>query len=144
MTPVQQNLHCLPLSVRDAVSQELKKLVKLDVIEPIESSDWVSPIVMTMKKNGGIRLCVDLSEPNRVVVIDGHPLPHMEEMFAELRGGTLFSTLDLQSAYHQVVLHENSTDLTAFITHEGLFCYKRVPYGLSSAPSCFQRMMSAI
>ena len=77
-------------------------------------------------------------------MIDGYPLLHVEEMFAELGGGTLFSTLDLQSAYHQVVLHENSRDLTAFITHEGLFRYKRIPYGLGSAPSCFQRMMSAI
>ena len=50
-TPVQQKLSRLPLSVRDAVSQERKNLVKLDVIEPIDSSEWVSPIVMTMKKN---------------------------------------------------------------------------------------------
>ena len=85
-----------------------------------------------------------LREPNKAVVIDGYPLPHMEEMFAELRGGTLFSTLDLQSVYHQVVLHENSRDLTAFITHEELFRYKRIPYRLASVPSCFQRMMSAI
>ena len=59
----------------------------MDVIEPIKSSEWVSPIVVTM-----IRLSVDLREPNKVVVIDGYPLPHMEEMFAELRSGTLFST----------------------------------------------------
>ena len=87
---------------------------------------------------------MDLREPNKAVVIDGYPLPHMEEMFVELRGGTLFSTLDLQSADHQVVLHDNRRDLTAFITHEGLFRYKRIPYGFASAPSCFQRMMSAI
>ena len=97
-----------------------------------------------MKKNGAIRLCVDLGEPNKAVVIDWYPLPHMEEMFAELRGGTLFSTLDLQSAYHQVVLHENSRDLTAFIKDEGLFRNKWIHYALASAPSCFQRMMCAI
>ncbi|CAM4705892.1 unnamed protein product [Lepidochelys kempii] len=52
----------------------------------------------------------------------------------------MFSTLDLQSTYHQVMLHEDSRDLTAFITHEELFHFKRVPYGLASAPSAFQKM----
>ncbi|KAL7839056.1 hypothetical protein SRHO_G00257140 [Serrasalmus rhombeus] len=142
--PVQQKLRRLPFSVREAVSAELRKLVEQDVIEPIEASEWVSPIVVTRKKNGGVRLCVDLREPNKGVVVDSFPLPHMEEMFTELRGATLFSTLDLQSAYHQVMLHEDSRNLTAFITHDGLFRFKRIPYGLASAPSCFQRMMSII
>ncbi len=123
---------------------ELQKLVKQDVIEPVDVSEWVSPIVVTRKKDGGIRLCVDLREPNKAVVVDSFPLPHMEEMFANLCGATVFSTLDLQSAYHQVTLHEDSRNLTAFITHDGLFSFKRVPYGLASAPSCFQRMMSEI
>ena len=91
--------------MRDAVSQELKKLVELDVIEPIDSSECVSPIVVIIKKNGGFCLCEDLIEPIRADVIDGYPLPHMEEMFTELQGGTLLSTMDLQSVHHQVVLH---------------------------------------
>lgn len=142
--PVQQPLRRLPFSVREAVSQEIKKLVEQDIIEAVEASEWISPIVVTKKKDGGIRLCVDLREPNKAVVIDGYPLPHMEELFAELRGATMFSTLDLQSAYHQVTLHEDSRSLTTFITHDGLFRFKRVPYGLASAPSCFQRMMSLV
>lgn len=87
---------------------------------------------------------MDLREPNKAIVVDSFPLPHMEEMFAELSGSTVFSMLDLQSAYHQVLLHEDSRSLTSFITHEGLFRYKRVLYGLASGPSCFQRLMSTI
>ena len=87
------------------MSKELKKLVDQDVIEPVESSEWISPIVVTTRKDRPEpRLCVDLREPNKSVVVDGFPLPHMEEMFAELRGASLFSTLDLQSAYHQMPL----------------------------------------
>ncbi|XP_041940375.1 uncharacterized protein K02A2.6-like [Alosa sapidissima] len=145
ITPVHQKLRRLPFAVREAVSEELKKLVEQDVIEPVDSSEWISPIVVTTKKGGrGLRLCVDLREPNKAIVVDGFPLPHMEEMFTELRGSTLFSTLDLQSAYHQVPLHKDSRSLTTFITHDGLFRFKRVPYGLASGPSCFQRMMSSI
>lgn len=142
---MQQKLRRLPFSVREAVSKELKKLVEQNVIEPVELSEWISPIVViTRKDRPDPRLCVDLREPNKSVVVDGFPLPHMEEMFAELRGATLFFTLDLQSAYHQMPLHEDSRSLTTFITHDGLFRFKRVPFWLASAPSCFLRMMSSI
>ncbi len=76
--------------------------------------------------------------------MDSSPLPQMEEIFANLCGATVFSTLDIQSAYHQITLQEDSRNLTAFIRNYGLFSFRRVPYGLVSAPSCFQRMMSEI
>ncbi|RXN31317.1 hypothetical protein ROHU_017098 [Labeo rohita] len=101
--PVQLKLRQLPFSIRNEVSKELQKLIQQDVIKPVDASEWVSPIVVSRKKDGGIRLYVDLREANKAVVVDSFPLPHMEEMFANL-----------------------------------------VPYGLASAPSCFQRMMSEI
>lgn len=58
----------------------------------------------------------------------------------ELRASKLYSTLDLKSVYHQLELHKESRGFTAFITHEGLYQYCRVPYGLSSAPAAFQKM----
>ncbi len=143
--PVQQKLRRrLPLSVCDAVSAELCYLEQHWIIENIDSSEWVSPIVVNQKKTGGIRMCVDLREPNKAVVVDSYPLRLIEDILAELRGAVLFSTLDLKHAYHQVELHTDSRDLTAFVTHDGLYRYKRVPYGLSSAPSAFQKMMCTI
>ncbi|KAJ8333804.1 hypothetical protein SKAU_G00411230 [Synaphobranchus kaupii] len=144
VTPVHQKLRRLPLSVRDAVTDELNRLLAAGVIEKIDASEWISPIVVTQKKTGGIRMCVDLREPNKAVIMDSYPLPHMDELLSSLRGATVFSTIDLASAYHQVPLHEDSRDLTASITHEGLFRFLRVPYGLSSAPSAFQKMMATI
>ncbi|CAI5683364.1 unnamed protein product [Oreochromis niloticus] len=142
--PIQQKLRRLPLSVREAVSAELKNLEEHGIIEKIDASEWVSPIVVTRRKTGGIRMCVDLREPNKAVVVDSHPLPLIEDILSELRGAVMFSTLDLKSAYHQLTLHEESRGLTAFITHEGLYQYCRVPYGLSSAPAVFQKMMTQI
>ncbi|CAM4672822.1 unnamed protein product [Lepidochelys kempii] len=97
-----------------------------------------------MQKGGGIHLCADLREPNKAIVIDSHPLPHIKEVFAKLRGAKMFSTFDLQTTYYQVMLHEDSRDFTTFITREGLFRFKYVPYGLASAPCAFQKMMSLI
>ena len=142
--PVQQKLRRLPLSVKQAVSVELERLLEMDVIERIDASPWVSPIVVTRRKNGAVRMCVDLREPNKAVVMDSHPLPHMDDLFSEMRGATVFSTIDLANAYHQVLLAEESRDMTAFITHEGLFRFRRVPYGLCSAPSAFSKMMSLV
>lgn len=142
--PVQQKLRRLPFSIRDDVTAELVRMEKEGIIERIDSSPWVSPILAIKKKSGQLRLCTDLREVNKAVVIDSHPLPHIEEVFHELRGAQMFSTIDLQSAYHQLPLHADSRDLTAFITHEGLFRYLKVPYGLASAPSAFQRMMSHV
>ena len=127
--PVQQRLRRLPLSVRDAVSKELKDLEEHGIIKKIDASEWVSPIVVTKKKTGGIRMYVDLREPNKAVITDSHPLPLIEDILSELHGAVMFSTLDLKSAYHQLKLHEESRGLTAFSTHEGLYQYSRVPYG---------------
>lgn len=89
----------------------------------------VSPDVVTGRKIGGIRLCADLSELNKVVITEG---------------AKLFSIIDLLKAYHQLSLHEDSRDLTAFITHDGFFIFSRVPYGLASAPTAFQKIMAKI
>lgn len=61
-----------------------------------------------------------------------------------LRGATVLSTIDLANAYYQLPLHEECREITAFITHDGLFRYSRVLYGLASAPSAFQKMMATI
>lgn len=83
--PVQQKLSRLPFALRDKVLQELKMLESEGIIEKVALSPWVSPLVVIQKKSGGIRLCVDLREPNKAVIIDSHPLPHIEEVFTELR-----------------------------------------------------------
>ncbi|KAK7889395.1 hypothetical protein WMY93_024955 [Mugilogobius chulae] len=127
-----------------AVSAEIDRLLKAGVIEKIDASPWVSPIVVTGRKTGGIRMCTDLREPNKAVITDCYPLPHVDELFTNLHGAKVFSTIDLANAYYQLPLHEESRDLTAFITHDGLFRFCRVPYGLASAPSAFQKMMADI
>ena len=134
----------LPFAIRQSVSKELARLEKDGAIEPINSSEWISPLVVAWKKSGKIRLCVDLREVNKAIIPDKFPLPTVDELLSELRGAKHFAKLDLATAYHQLPLHEDSRDLTAFITHEGLFRFRRVCFGLSSAPSAFQKMMSVI
>ena len=75
VTPVRQKLRPLPLAVRDEVKAHLAKLEKQDVIERVDSSPWVSPMVVTRRRGGGIHLCLDLKEVNKCVIPSKHPLP---------------------------------------------------------------------
>lgn len=127
--------------MRDEVSKELDKLVAAYIIEPIEASDWVSPIVVARRSNGKIRLCVDSRHLNSNIVVDKFPLPKINEMVTCLNNAKWFSTVDLSSAYHQIPLSPESMKLTSFITPFGCFQFKRMPFGLASAAAVFQRLM---
>lgn len=141
--PVRQKLRLLPLSICKEVSAELNHFLQAGIIERVDASEWVSPLVVARKLRGSLRLCVDLCEPNKSVIMDCHPLPHMEDL-SKLAGPTHYSQLDLSSAYHQPPLHPESRNLPAFITHDGLFRFTQVPFGLASVPSAFQKMMQTI
>ena len=78
---------------------------------------------------------------NRDAKQDRYPLPCVEDLFATLAGGKLFSKLDLFHAYQQVELEEESCEFVTINTHKGLFRYKRLPIGLASSPSICQRVM---
>ena len=102
------------------MSARLDELERDGVIEKVEASEWVSPLVVGRKRDGGVRLCVDMRQVNRSVVIDGYPLPHIEDVLHRLNGSRFFSRYDLKDAYHQLELHPDSRPLTTFVTHKGL------------------------
>lgn len=139
--PVKQKLRGVPLSVRNELKSMLDELVKSEVIQEVESSECVSPIVLTQKPDKSLRLCVDMRALNEQLVIDCHPLPNINEMVGMLYGACVFSTFDLRSAYHQIKLTDDSRSYTSFITPHGLFQFMRMPFGLASAASVFQRAM---
>ncbi|KAK8374006.1 hypothetical protein O3P69_012437 [Scylla paramamosain] len=89
--PVRHKLRRLTLSVREEVSTKLQNLVEQRVIERIDASEWVSPVVVSRK----IRLCVDLRGHNSQLVSEVHPLPTMEELHTKLHG-VVFSQIDLR------------------------------------------------
>lgn len=135
MKPVIQPLCCIPLALRDGVTTELKNLLGTGIIEPVDASPWGSNLVITTKKLGGLRPCVDLRSANKAVIPDKYPLPTGEELTAQFYGSAVFSKLDLRQGYLQIPLHESSRYLTAFETHSEVFQYTWMPFGLSSAPS---------
>ena len=124
------------------MEKELDRLQALGVIQPVRFSDWAAPIVPVLKSDGGVRICGDYKVTiNRAARLEKYPIPRIEELFTSLAGGKTFSKLDLSHAYLQIPLDEASRRLVTINTHKGLFEYRRLPFGIASAPSIFQRVM---
>ena len=124
----------VPFAIREKVEKELARLQALGVIQPVRFSDGAAPIVPVLKSDGRVRICGDYKVTNnRAARLEKYPLP--------LAGGKTFSQLDLSHAYLQIPLDEASRRLVTINTHKGLFEYRRLPFGIASAPSIFQRVM---
>ena len=132
----------IPHALKHKVETELQRLVEQRVIEPVESSEWAAPIVPVLKPDGTVRICGDYRLTiNRAAKPDTYPLPRVEDLFANLAGGKAFSKLDLAHAYSQIPLTDSSKQYVTVNTHKGLYQYNRLPFGVTAAPSIFQRLM---
>ena len=105
--------------LKKKIEQEQQKLEKQGIIKPVECSDWATPVVPVLKANGNIRLCGDYKiTVNKYTQKDVYPLQRVEDLFAALGGGTIFSKIDLTSAYQQIPLVEESKKYTVINTHK--------------------------
>ena len=141
--PIRQQARRLPPFQREQVHQLLQDMLSRDVIQP-STSPWASPVVLVKKKDGSIRFCIDYRKLNAITHKDAYPLPRIDDTLDTLSGSHWFSTLDLLSGYWQVEVAEGDRPKTAFTTHEGLFEFKVMPFGLCNAPATFQRLMDLI
>ena len=111
----------------------------------MSQSDRAAPVVLVPKKDGSLRVCGGYKMTvNQCTDVDQYPLPNAEDLFAMLAGGQVFSKIGLSHANHQVELDEESHKYLTINTHKGLYRYKRMPFGVSSAPAHFQRIMDQI
>jgi hypothetical protein len=108
------------------------------------TSPFGAPILFVKKKTGEMRMCIDYKALNKVTVANRYPLPRIDDLLDKMQGATLFCTLDLLSAYHQIRLTDEDIPKTAFRTPTCLYEYKVMPFGLTNAPSVFMAAMNDI
>ncbi|MCO5583693.1 hypothetical protein L7F22_037606 [Adiantum nelumboides] len=142
--PVVQQLRRLGVIQQDALLSEVSKLLNVGFIYPVEDSERVSPIVMTPKKNGKWRVCVDYKPLNAATKRDHFPLPFQDEIFNEVAGYERYTVCDGYSGYFQIKIAEKDQKKTTFVTPWGCFAYRVMPFGLTNAPATFQRFITHV
>jgi Reverse transcriptase (RNA-dependent DNA polymerase)/RNase H-like domain found in reverse transcriptase len=141
--PIASQPYRVGPTARELIDKELTRMKDLGVVEP-SGGPWASPVVLIPKPDGSVRFCVDYRRLNAVTTKDSYALPRIDDSIDSLRGAQYFSTLDANSGYWQIAGAAEDQEKTAFTTHRGLYCFKRLPFGLASAPATFQRAVDVI
>ncbi|PFX17159.1 Uncharacterized protein K02A2.6 [Stylophora pistillata] len=129
----------VPFNLREKVESKLHVLEQLEIIEKIKGpTPWVSPIVVVPKPYAEIRLCIDMRKANEAIMRERHPIPIVDEILQDMTQSSVFSKLDLKWGYHELELSEELLDITTFSSHAGLYRYKRLMLGITSAPEIYQ------
>ena len=126
----------LPFELRSKLDKKLDEFGAKDIIEEVSRSPTlgVSPLVVVPKADEDIRICVDMRRANAAI----------EEVLYALNKSTVFSQLDLKWGFHQVELDEKSREITIFVTHGGLYRYKRLMFGITTAHEKYQKIVAVL
>ena len=131
--------------IREEISKQVQDMLNKGIISASDSP-FSSPVVMVRKPDGTFRFCVDFRKLNSLSLDDCHPIVRVDDSLESLASANTkyFSTMDLESGFWQLTLDEDAKQLCAFITHDGLYQFERMPFGLKNAPATFSRLMGTV
>lgn len=141
--PVRSKPYPTPYGKREVIREEVQKMREMGLVLPSQSP-FASPVVLVSKKDGTHRFCVDYRKLNNATRFDAEPVPDQEHMFTLLRGARYLSKLDLSKGYWQVPVAPKDKEKTAFVTHDGLFEWNVMPFGLINSGATFSRLMRKV
>ena len=99
---------------------------------------------MVKKINGKWRMCVNFTDLNKVCPKDNFPLPRIDQLVDSTAGHKLLSFMDTFSGYNQILMDEEGQEKTSFITSQGLYYYKVMPFELKNVGATYQRLVNCM
>lgn len=126
---------------REELVKQLTRLLSLGFLEP-STSPFGAAVFFAQKPGGGMRLVCDWRALNAITVKNAFLVPNMEQLVHDLAGSTIFSHIDVHSAYHQVPIAPEDRQKTAIRTPMGHFEWTVMGFGLCNAPATFQALMN--
>ncbi|KAK8924197.1 hypothetical protein KSP39_PZI019370 [Platanthera zijinensis] len=142
--PIRQKKRPVADKLAEPIREEVAKLLKAGFVSEIQYPGWVSNVVMVKKGDGRWRMCIDFSLLNKSCPKDCYPLPRIDALVDSAVGFPLMSFLDAFSGYHQIRMHPPDVKDVSFITGDGCYSYKMMPFGLKNAGATYQRMMDRV
>lgn len=141
--PVSQAPYRMSVSELTELKMQLQELLDKKYIRP-SISPWGAPVLFVRKKDGTLHMCIDYRQLNKLTVKNKYPLPHIDELFDQVKGATIFSKIDLSSGYHQIRIKEDDIAKTAFRTRYGHYEFVVLPLRLTNAPATFMCLMNTV
>jgi hypothetical protein len=125
-----------PRRFKDGIEKTIKELLVMGHIR-LSSNAFASSVVLVLKKDGSMRMCIDYRALNKKTIKNWYPIPRIDELIDELHVAVFFSKIDLRFGYHQINIREQDTEKTTFQCHFGHFEFLVMPFGLTNAPTTF-------
>ena len=129
---VQQRRRVFTPKRNQAIMDEVDKLLAAKFIREVYYLKWLANVVMVKKANGKWRMCVDFTDLNMVCPKDSFPLPQINQLIDSTTGHKLLTFMDAFSGYNQIQMSKEDQKKTTFITSQGLYCYRVMPFGLKN------------
>ncbi|GKB44032.1 putative reverse transcriptase domain-containing protein [Tanacetum coccineum] len=143
VAPVARAPYRLAPSEMEELSTQLQELSDKGFIRP-SSSPWGAPVLFVKKKDGSFQMCIDYHELNKLTVKNRYPLPRIDDLFDQLQGSKVYSTIDLRSSYHELIVRDVDIPKTAFRTRYGHYEFQVMPFGLTNASAVFMDLMNRV
>lgn len=139
MKPVKEFLRRFNDGRREAMGEEIARLLAAGFMIEVFHPDWLANPVLVLNKNGTWRMCVNYTYLNKACPKDPLALPPIDQIIDSTAGCKLLCFLDGYSVYHQIKMAFEDQEKTSFITPFGSFCYTSIPFGLKNAEATYQR-----
>ena len=141
--PVKQYPYRMNPFKKEYLQKEIEYLLENDFIEPSNSS-WSSPCVLVPKPDKTFRMCTDYRKLNAVTKTDSYPMPRIDDCIDKIGHSKYITKFDLLKGFWQIPLTDRAKECSAFVTPNGLYQYKVMPFGMKNSPATFQRLINMI